>query len=659
MGRQRGAFVMNVAATILVVEDEQLIAEDIRQRLNALGYSAPHSAATAAQAFQRAARFKPQLILMDIRLKGGTDGIAAASEIRRRLGIPVVYITSLSDDPTLARAAETGPYGFLVKPFDDRELRAVIEVALKRRAFEVELQVRERRFATTLDSIADAVVATDPHGIVTFLNAPATRATGWPGDEAIGKDVRDVIRLTDSEGHAVENPISVALGKAQVYRMPYATTLLPRTGRPLLVEPSASPIVDNDGQFAGGVVVLRDVTERAQLERYLAQRDRRAVIGAMAAEMGEEINDPLTYLVGNLGFSSRVLREVIGGLDGLRVTDDDGARFGNVLVRLAEIGKALLEADDAVERMQSIVLGLKKFMPPDAHEVKLVELSDVLDASLRLMAYTLPTRARLQKEYEAVPAVEASEAPLTQVFLNLFLHASGAVGGTDVEQHETHVRTHTNERGEAAVEIHSTRSGVSSNADHPAFDRNFGNEPRAPQLDIDVAMCKSIVQSFGGTLVTESVPDRGRTFRVTFPPASREGGALRASGRTSKPLRRGRVLLVNDEEAFASGIARMLRFEHEVTVEADARTALARIARGERYDAIFCDLNAPTISGIDMYRTLVSSAPELAARLVFMTSRDFSAQARPFLDKVPNVSIDKPVSLDSIRTIISDLVASN
>ncbi len=209
------------------------------------------------------------------------------------------------------------------------------------------------------------------------------------------------------------------------------------------------------------------------------------------------------------------------------------------------------------------------------------------------------------------------------------------------------------------MEIHSTHSGIHSSVDPPDYDRNFGSEPGAPQLDIDLAMCKSVVQSFGGTLATESVAGRGSTFRVTFPPASRESVALRASGRTSKPPRRGRVLLVNDEEAIASGIARMLRFEHEVTVEADARTALARIARGERYDAIFCDLNAPDISGIDVYRTLVSHAPELAARLVFMTSRDFSAQARPFLDKVQNVSIDKPVSLDSIRTIISDLVASN
>jgi len=511
---------MNGAATILVVEDEQVVAEDIRQALNDLGYATPRTAATAAEAFQRAARFKPHLILMDIKLKGGTDGIAAGSEIRRRLGIPVVYITSLSDDATLARAAETGPYGFLVKPFDEGELRAVLEVALKRRECEVALQARERRFATTLDSIAEAVIATDSRGIVTFMNAVALRATGWLGDEAIWQDVTEVVRLTDSDGSTVENPVSVALREARACQAPHSTTLLPKTGQTLLVDPSASPIVDGEGRVAGGVMVLRDVTARVQLEQGLAQRERRAALGAMALEMGQEFNDPLMHLVGNVGFSLRGLREVIGSLGGLRVTAEDGARFGNALVRLEEVGKALLAADDAVDQMHSTVLGLKEFTPPDAHDSK------------------------------------------------------------------------------------------------PS------------------------------------------TIRLTFPPASPTVSPFRASGQPSKPPRRGRVLLV-DEEAIASEIARMLRSEHEVTVETDARTALARIARGERYDAIFCDLSAPTISGIDVYRTLLSHAPELAARLVFMTSRDFSAQARPFLDKVPNVSLDKPVSLDLVRTIIWDFVASN
>ncbi|MGA7123606.1 MAG: response regulator, partial [Polyangiaceae bacterium] len=636
---------MNAAATILVVEDEQIIAQDIRQTLSDLGYAVPRTVATGVQAFQYAEALKPQLVLMDIKLRGETDGIAAASEIRRCLGIPIVYLTSHSDDATLARAAETHPYGYLVKPFNDRDLRTAIEVALQKHEFEEQLQARERWFATTLDSIGDAVLATDSEGIITFMNPVAMRVTGWTRAEAIGREVDEVIRLTSADGQAVENPVHVALRDAQTVLLPPKTSMVLRTGTKLVIDDSASPIVDDKGRVVGGVVVFRDVTERAKLEQRLAQSERLASIGTMAAGTGHEINNPLTYVVANLGFSLRGLKEIIGNLRGLNVHDEDKGRFESAMGRLQEIVDALRDADDGADRVRRIVRDLKKFTRVDGDGSGIVELADVLEAAVRMTAHTLRHHARLRKDYGKTPPVEVSEGQLAQVFMNVLMNASEAIGEGDAEHHEIHVRTYTNDGGEAVAEIRDTGPGIPPQILPRIFDPFFSTKPVGSGMGLGLAICHSIVASYGGEITAESTVGEGTTFRVVLPPARPVSGTIKSARPSSRPPRRGRVLVIDDEEALALAIARILRSEHDVTVETDARAALVKIAGGETYDAIFCDVMMPNVSGIDVYEALQASAPELAKRIVFMTGGAFSTRARAFLEKVPNVSISKPFTL--------------
>lgn len=117
-------------ANILIVEDEGVIAMDIRLRLIRLGYNVCGIAATAEEAIEKSGEHSPDLVFMDIKLKGEMDGIDAASEIRRRFKIPVVYLTSLSDDGTLKRAMTTEPSGYIKKPFEDKQLQSAVEEAL-------------------------------------------------------------------------------------------------------------------------------------------------------------------------------------------------------------------------------------------------------------------------------------------------------------------------------------------------------------------------------------------------------------------------------------------------------------------------------------------------------------------------------------------------
>jgi PAS domain S-box-containing protein len=267
-----------LSATILLVADEAIIARDIQKTLQELGYLVPPAVASGEQALEAVTAYRPDLGLMDIRLQGDMDGIETAALIGKKHRTPVVYLTSHSDDETLGQAKFAGAYGYLLKPFQDRDLRVAIEVALQKRKLELHLFERERWFATTLRSIGDAVVATDVEQRVTFMNPVAERVTGWTADEAACKQLSEVVRLIDPKAVTpMASPLQHHLHEEFVVEhegflndLPKAI-LASKTGEQRIITNSAAPIVDDAGRTLGGVIVFRDVTEEHRLQSRLAR----------------------------------------------------------------------------------------------------------------------------------------------------------------------------------------------------------------------------------------------------------------------------------------------------------------------------------------------------------------------------------------------------
>ena len=172
---------------ILVVEDESLVAKDIVNMVRGLGYSVPAVVSTGEEAIVIAEKTRPDIILMDIVLKGQIDGIEAAQHIWENFSIPVVYLTAYADEATLQRAKVTEPFGYILKPFDERELQTTIEMAFFKAQMEKKLRERERWLSTILRSIGDGVIVTDQGGGVTFMNGVAESLTGWNQAEVLEK----------------------------------------------------------------------------------------------------------------------------------------------------------------------------------------------------------------------------------------------------------------------------------------------------------------------------------------------------------------------------------------------------------------------------------------------------------------------------------------
>src|SRR6187551_216072 len=204
-----------VAQRILVVEDQRLIAADIENTLKKLGYVVVGSASSGEDAISKADEARPELVLMDVRLRGEMDGIQAAEIIRDRFNVPVVYLTAYADEETILRAKKTTPFGYLVKPFNERELRATIEIAFYTHQMERTLaDERARRhaaeeFRILVDGVRDyAIFMLDGNGRVTTWNSGAERLKGYRRSDIIGKDLSTF--YTDEERLAGQPQRSLA-----------------------------------------------------------------------------------------------------------------------------------------------------------------------------------------------------------------------------------------------------------------------------------------------------------------------------------------------------------------------------------------------------------------------------------------------------------------
>ena len=258
--------------TILIVEDEAIVAADLAVKLGRLGYTVCGSTTRGEDAIALTRERGPHLVLMDIRLAGEMDGVEAAERIRRECDVPVIYLTAHSDRATLDRAKRTEPFGYILKPFEELELETHIEMALYKHQAERKLRESEQRWATTLASIGDAVITSDIEGRVTFLNPVAVSLTGWEPAEALGQPITRVFNIINELTRAqAEDLVARVLCEKRIVELANHTALVTRDGREVPVEDSAAPITDAAGGVTGVVIVFHDVTERRRAEEALAR----------------------------------------------------------------------------------------------------------------------------------------------------------------------------------------------------------------------------------------------------------------------------------------------------------------------------------------------------------------------------------------------------
>jgi two-component system cell cycle sensor histidine kinase/response regulator CckA len=399
-------------------------------------------------------------------------------------------------------------------------------------------------------------------------------------------------------------------------------------------------------------VVLSDITElrreqreREALQARVSQSDRLASVGLLSAGIAHEINNPLSYILSNLGHALELLGDAGGSLPA----------SGR-----AEVVSTLAEATGGAERVRQIVRELMTFSRSDDDRRVAVDVEKVLEATLRLVGHEIRNRAHLVCDFGEVPPVDGSELHLSQVFLNLVMNAVQAMPEGDFGHHELRLSTRLTADGRVSVEVRDTGSGIPPEILGRVFDPFFTTKPVGVGTGLGLSICHSLVARGGGEIRVESAVGRGTSFTVFLPMAKPRAAPPAVAAPPAPPVaaRRGHLLVIDDEPIVGRMLGRLLAREHAVEVLTSAREAIARIEAGERFDAIFCDLMMPELSGVELHGELLRVAPDQAARMVFVTGGAFGASAIEFLDRVPNPRLFKPFAKEQVQGALVALLGA-
>jgi PAS domain S-box-containing protein len=479
-----------------------------------------------------------------------------------------------------------------------------------------------------VDSAPDYVIQLDLDGVVQFVNRtdpPTTPADliGQPWFDRIVPDQRErareafdaVIRTGEPTGFEiqfVENTGSTRWFQGRFGAVKQGKTIV------------------------GCVLIARDVTDSKHTEVQLMLADRMASVGTLAAGVAHEINNPLAAVIANLDMALQDLEKIEAPPK--------------------DLPEELADARSAAERVREIVRDLKIFSRVQEDRRGAVEIQKVLDSTLRVAWNEIRHRAKLVKHYNKVPRVDANESRLGQVFLNLIVNAVQAMPEGNVAGNELRVTTAI-EEGRVVIRIADTGCGMTPEVQARLFTPFFTTKPTGVGTGLGLAISHKIITSLAGTLTFTSTVGRGTEFKVSLPVAPPDVAPVSSRMPVVGPaVRRGSVLVVDDEESLAQAIRRYLAVDHDVDGASNGREALDRIRGGARYDVILCDLMMPQMTGMELHEAVVRIDTDQARRMVFMTGGAFTQSAREFIENVLNRRIEKPFDLKALRTLVNDLI---
>ena len=643
------------SARILIVEDEGLVALDLQSRLQRLGYTVVGIADTRERAMSIALVQLPELVLMDIHLAGGSDGVTAAEEIHETLGLPIVFLTAYADTETLDRAAKVAPFGYIVKPFEERSLAATIQMALARRDAEVKVQQMERWLATTLRSIGDAVISVGADGRINYFNHRAELLTGWMRGEALGMDYREVLIFIHEEAGmpSPPHPVAEAMESGLVFHLAPQTELVMKTGGKVPVDDSAAATRDEKGRVNGVILVLRDRSqqrrdeqERRKIEEKMQEAQRLESLGVLAGGIAHDFNNLL----------------------------------GAMLVNAELAGSSLPPGQPAHENLSEIVLAGKRaaelcqqmlaYAGKGKYQETRFDLNHLIKDTVTLLRAVIQKKADLRLCLDgALPPTLGDSSQIRQVIMNLVINASDALGenpgsitvetrGETVDRatlNSAVVGSELPEGNYLLLEVRDTGCGMTEETRSHIFDPFFTTKFTGRGLGLAAVL--GIVRSHRGALLLDSTPEMGTTFRVLLPIAAGSVEEPAPLDEVSEQWKgHGSILVVDDEAPIRTAAARVLEhFGFTTHLARDGQEALEILERSHaEIRLVMTDLTMPRLSGFEM----ASQAARLYPNLPFLVMSGYSADAATerFAQLPIKGFLQKPFSVQMIEKVVRGIL---
>ena len=490
---------------VLVVEDDRTSSTLTRRVLEARGHDVT-VCETAEDALDAHERRPFPLMIVDWQLPE-MDGVELCREIRgsaSNADVVILMMTGQADQDDLGTILEAGASDFLAKTPDQLAhlstriavLERVVAERGRRRQAETALAVSKAEFETIFRSIPDAVAFTDTNDRIVRVNAAFTALFGYTGAEVVGRPLADVT----TRGRIVQGRFDDATDPGTT-----SASIRTKTGSEVMAEVTTAEVRDTAGRLSGNLTIYRDVTVRKLLEARLQVADRMASMGTLAAGVAHEINNPLTFIMGNLNFLGSELRDLSGP---------------EPSPRMSELQQTVREALEGSERVRRIVRQLKTFARGGDEVVGPVDVHEILEKTLTLAKNNIRHRAQLIREYSEIPPVHSDPTKLGQVFLNLLVNAAEALPMGRAPEHSIRVRTAMTDDGRVLISVSDSGPGVPADVAARIFDPFYTTKPVGEGTGLGLAICHGIVTQLQGETRLDSEPGQGATFTVLLPVAA-------------------------------------------------------------------------------------------------------------------------------------------
>lgn len=515
--------------------------------------------------------------------------------------------------------------------------------SIERRRVE-ELAKSEERYRGLLEVAFEGFVVLRDDRIVD-LNPGFLELTGRSRSELVGRELEAILMPVEPEDRPDEEATLVSRPTKRAARPGLREASGKRPdGEVFFVE-----MVDRTQHTALGpvcYVAVRDVTERRRAVLQLSIAHRAVALGTLSAGIAHEINNPLSWMMTNLQTVQDELDR--GSMGRRRMPGHDNLQH------------ALEDALQGGRRVMSIVRDLKTLSREGA-QAGVADVHAALDLACRIASRQIEARARLVRDYGHVPPVSGSSGRLGQVFLNLLTNAVQAIPEGERDMHRITLRTRSRD-GAVEVTVRDDGRGIPASVLPHIFDPFFTTKGTEEGTGLGLPITRSIVDGLGGSISVQSREGEGATFTLRLPVAERTASIPRIRGVSAPRISRpepgaepsstapARVLVIDDEPLLGKSLSRALH-EYEVLVTEDPARALELCSEAD-FDVIVCDLMMPGISGEQVYDTLAERAPEMAARMIFMTGGAFTETSQRFLERIDNPVLNKPFSPNDLRIAV-------
>lgn len=654
-------------ARILIVEDEAIVAEDLENLIIDFGYEIVGSVVGADDAVQQAIEHRPDLILMDIVLRGNKNGIDAANEIKDMLKIPIIFLTAYSDLKLIEEAKNTEPYAFIVKPFQDKQVIASIEMALSRSQIEKKLFRSEEIYHTLIDNIQDGLFLIQD-GKLKFVNEAFSRIPGYTVDEVLGMEFQDFVAPEDRD-MVVDRYVRMMKGEKVLTNYEFHGIRKNETKRTTIYL-VCSPITYQGKPAVLGTV--KDITKRKQLEeqmqlindeleeriierttelkqtyKQLYHAQKMESVGILAGGIAHDFNNLLTVILGNILLAKRDV--------------DPEDRVFNVL----------LEAEDASLRAKDLTQELLTFSKGGEPIKRTISIAKLIEDTVNFTIRGTNVTCKFEIP-DNLYNIDGDDVQITQVISNIIINADQAMleGGTIrvrcenvtiSSEHENTTLPENTNFIRISIEDHGT--GMPKEQISLIFDPFFTTKEKGSGLGLATAY--SIIKKHGGQITVESEVGTGSTFYIYLPAAQKKVSPKADMDVIEKPSEGSgeRILVMDDDENIRFLLSEILTSYGYMTESAcDGAQAIELYKKAyestNQFDLVILDLTIPAgIGGKETIKELIKIDPDVKG----IVSSGYSNDAIMANYRQYGFSgvISKPYRPDDLVRIVQDVLNSS